>query len=64
MAKFVRWLHDEHEVPMRSTVRRPYPASYGTGASQRLSAAAFNSYYGHLGTSTCRRATATATPET
>lgn len=50
VGKFVRWLHDQHRVPMRSTVTwRPYPASYGQGASQRLSAAAFNQYTGHLG---------------
>lgn len=50
VAKFVRWLYDQHKVPMRSTVTwRAYPGSYGTGASQRLSSSAFNQYTGHLG---------------
>jgi hypothetical protein len=50
VAKFVRWLYDNHRVPLSSSVTwRPYPASYGTGAAQRLSSAAFNQYTGHLG---------------
>ncbi|MEU3962929.1 hypothetical protein AB0F42_24505 [Streptomyces buecherae] len=50
VGKFVRWLHEQHGVPMRSTVTwRPYPSSYGVSAPQRLSAKAFNEYTGHLG---------------
>lgn len=50
VAAFVRWLHQNHGVPMTSTVTwRAYPGSYGQSAPQRLSAAAFNVYTGHLG---------------
>ncbi|MFF2773342.1 hypothetical protein ACFVU3_00395 [Streptomyces sp. NPDC058052] len=50
VAAFVRWLHQEHGVPMTSTVTwRAYPGSYGQSAPQRLSAEAFNRYTGHLG---------------
>jgi hypothetical protein len=50
VARFVRWLHDQHRVPMTSTVTwRAYPGSYGTAAPQRLSSTAFNAYTGHLG---------------
>ncbi len=50
VAAFVRWLHQNHGVPMTSTVTwRAYPGSYGQSAPQRLSAEAFNQYTGHLG---------------
>ncbi|MER5312665.1 hypothetical protein ABT034_33385 [Streptomyces sp. NPDC002773] len=50
VAAFVCWLHQNHGVPMTSTVTwRAYPGSYGQSAPQRLSAAAFNEYTGHLG---------------
>ncbi|WP_435969299.1 hypothetical protein [Streptomyces sp. Qhu_M48] len=50
VAAFVRWLHQNHGVPMTSTVTwRAYPGSYGQSAPQRLSATAFNVYTGHLG---------------
>ncbi|WP_432114007.1 hypothetical protein [Streptomyces sp. S1] len=50
VAAFVRWLHENHGVPMTSTVTwRAYPGSYGQNAPQRLSADAFNVYTGHLG---------------
>jgi hypothetical protein len=50
LADFVNWLHDNHDVPIRSTVTwKPYPASYGTNNGVRLSGAEWNTYTGHLG---------------
>lgn len=54
LAKFVRWAHDEHTVPLRSTVTwKPYNkgqvgGSYGANGV-RLTGAQWNDYYGWLG---------------
>ncbi|GAA0500616.1 peptidoglycan-binding protein [Streptomyces olivaceiscleroticus] len=49
LAKFVKWAHDEHGVPMSSSVSwKAYPASYGA-TSVRLSGGQWNSYRGWLG---------------
>lgn len=46
MADWEEWFG----IPRKSTVTfRPYPSSYGTGASQRLGTAAFSEYTGWLG---------------
>lgn len=50
LADFANWLHDNHGVPLRSTVTwKAYPGSYGTNNGVRLSAAEWNAYTGHLG---------------
>jgi hypothetical protein len=50
VADFVNWLHDNHGVPIRSTVTwKAYPGSYGTNNGVRLSGAEWNAYTGHLG---------------
>lgn len=54
LAKFVKWAHDEHGVPLRSTVTwKPYKkgqvgGSYGANGV-RLTGAQWNVYYGWLG---------------
>lgn len=48
-ARLVRWAHDNHGVPMTSTVTwKAYPGSYGANGV-RLSYAAWNDYSGWLG---------------
>lgn len=50
LALFVKWLHDNHDVKISSTVTwKAYPGSYGTSNGVRLSGSAWNAYYGHLG---------------
>ena len=50
VAKLVRWLSDNHKIQIKSTVTwRPYPSSYGSFASQRLTGAQWQNYYGWLG---------------
>lgn len=50
VAKLVRWLHDNHSIPVRSTVTwKAYPGSYGLGNGVRLSGAEWEAYYGWLG---------------
>lgn len=49
-ARLVRWLSDEHGVPMRSTVQwKAYPGSYGLRSSVRLTGQQWTDYYGWLG---------------
>lgn len=50
LAGVAAWFWREWGVPLTSTVRWvSYPASYGVGASQRLSGPAYDAYRGHLG---------------
>lgn len=50
VAKLVRWLSDNHKIQIKSTVTwRAYPSSYGSFASQRLTGAQWEAYYGWLG---------------
>jgi hypothetical protein len=54
LGKFVKWAHDEHGIPLRSTVTwKPYKkgqvgGSYGANGV-RLTGAQWNAYYGWLG---------------
>lgn len=49
LAKFVTWLHEEHDVKIESKVTwKAYPGSYGATPT-RLTNSEWNSYYGHLG---------------
>ncbi|MFD9225358.1 hypothetical protein ACFWDI_36360 [Streptomyces sp. NPDC060064] len=54
LGKFVKWAHDEHGIPLRSTVTwKPYNkgqagGSYGANGV-RLSGSQWNAYYGWLG---------------
>lgn len=50
VAELVRWLSDNHKIQIKSTVTwRAYPSSYGAFASQRLTGAEWEKYYGWLG---------------
>ncbi len=50
VAKFVTWLHENHDVKIRSTVTwKAYPGSYGVSNPNRLTASEWGAYYGHLG---------------
>ncbi|MGP3752214.1 hypothetical protein [Streptomyces sp. IBSNAI001] len=54
LAKFVKWAHDEHSIPLRSTVswkaykKGQVGGSYGANGV-RLTGAQWNAYYGWLG---------------
>ena len=46
----VRWLHDNHNIPMTCGVTfKGYPASYGSGNGVRLSGSQWSAYTGWLG---------------
>ncbi|MFR9674501.1 N-acetylmuramoyl-L-alanine amidase [Streptomyces sp. TR02-1] len=50
LAEFVRWAHDAHDVPLRSTVTwKAYPGSYGAANGVRLTGSQWLAYYGWLG---------------
>ncbi|MGW3492038.1 hypothetical protein ACWDEM_32480, partial [Streptomyces sp. NPDC001054] len=47
---FAKWAHEQHGVPLTSGVTwKAYPASYGSSAGVRMSAAKWSSYRGHCG---------------
>ncbi|MGW6745427.1 peptidoglycan-binding domain-containing protein [Streptomyces sp. NPDC055025] len=50
LAELFAWLNKEHGIPLKSTVNfLPYPKSSGSSGGQRLSAKAWQGYYGWLG---------------
>ncbi|MFE7233889.1 peptidoglycan-binding protein [Streptomyces sp. NPDC057596] len=50
LADFAKWAHDQHGVPLTSTVTfKAYPGSYGSGNGVRMSFAQWNGYRGHCG---------------
>lgn len=50
LAKVARAIHDATGIPLTESVTWvTYPASYGTGARQRLSGVGWDNYRGHLG---------------
>lgn len=49
LAKFAKWAHDEHNVPLSSGLTfRAYPSSYGANGV-RMSGSAWNGFKGHCG---------------
>lgn len=50
LAKFAKWAHDQHGVPLSSGVTfKAYPGSYGSGNGVRMSASKWTSFRGHCG---------------
>ncbi|MFE4420460.1 peptidoglycan-binding protein [Streptomyces sp. NPDC056817] len=50
LADFAKWAHDQHGVPLTSTVTfKAYPGSYGSGNGVRMSFAQWNGFRGHCG---------------
>lgn len=50
VAKLVRWLHDNHDLKIQSSVTwKAYPGSYGASNGVRLSFSQWGEYYGWLG---------------
>lgn len=50
VARFLTWMHTEHDVPLRGPALWPaYPTSYGNGGGQRMSGAKWNAFKGVCG---------------
>ncbi|MGC4928086.1 peptidoglycan-binding domain-containing protein [Streptomyces sp. DT117] len=50
LAELFAWLDKEHGIPLKCSVKfLPYPKSYASAGGQRLSAKAWQAYYGWLG---------------
>lgn len=50
VARFLTWMHVEHDVPLRGPALWPaYPKSYGNGGGQRMSGAKWNAFKGVCG---------------
>ncbi|MEU3709017.1 peptidoglycan-binding domain-containing protein [Streptomyces catenulae] len=50
LGELFAWLDKEHGIPLKCSVKfLPYPKSYGSAGGQRLSARAWQGYYGWLG---------------
>lgn len=50
LAVFLRWMHDQHGVPLSGPSLWPaYPASYGAGSGQRMTGAAWTAFTGICG---------------
>ncbi|GAA3818451.1 hypothetical protein GCM10022403_059820 [Streptomyces coacervatus] len=50
LARFLAWMHAEHDVPLRGPeLWPPYPESYGSKAGQRMSGHAWNAFKGVCG---------------
>lgn len=50
VAAFLRWMHEQHAVPLTGPSSWPaYPSSYGNGGGQRLSASSWQAFKGVCG---------------
>ncbi|WP_327353217.1 hypothetical protein [Streptomyces sp. NBC_01304] len=50
VARFLAWMHEEHDVPLRGPELWPaYPKSYANGGRQRMSGARWNAFNGVCG---------------
>jgi hypothetical protein len=50
LAAFLRWMHEQHDVPLSGPASWPaYPSSYGTASGQRMSNAQWNDFEGVCG---------------
>ncbi|MCI3273341.1 hypothetical protein [Streptomyces cylindrosporus] len=50
LARFLAWMHEEHDVPLRGPALWPaYPQSFGSKAGQRMSGREWNAFKGVCG---------------
>ncbi|MGW2523380.1 hypothetical protein ACWC09_41630 [Streptomyces sp. NPDC001617] len=50
VARFLAWMHEEHDVPLRGpTSWPPYPKSFGSAGGQRMSGREWNGFKGVCG---------------
>ncbi|MHC3471915.1 hypothetical protein ACYF6T_24905 [Streptomyces sp. 7R007] len=50
LARFLAWMHEEHDVPLRGpALWPPYPASFGSKGGQRMSGRQWNAFKGVCG---------------